>query len=449
MRAGERASGVPLTELMERAGRAVAAEARRFSAGRPVLILCGPGNNGGDGYVAARVLSDWGHDVTVARSGDPTSELARAAAADWTGTTVTLSESKPGPFVVDALFGIGLSRPLDDRLATPLARLVGSAEFSLAVDLPSGLLADSGRGEAPPVTATLALGALKPAHLLMPGLARCGTVLLGPLGPEPDSDTNRLARPAIRPPAIDAQKFTRGLVAVVGGPMHGAGRLAARAALSAGAGYVRLHPPEPVFPEPDALVVEVAGDAPALTDALQDERIKAVVIGPGLGRDRAAGARLDAALACDRPLVVDGDALSLLGTTVAERLKRRSAPSILTPHSGEFSRLTGGDDRNALTASRALARTTGAVIVHKGPATVIAAPDGRARIGSGTSWLSTAGTGDVLSGTVAARLAVGCDPFQGAAEAVWLHGRAAALAGPAFHADDLIRHLPAALTECL
>ncbi len=449
MRAAERASGVPLDELMERAGRAVAEQARRFAGGRPILVLCGPGNNGGDGTVAARVLAEWGHEVAVARGGEPTSELARSAAGRWAGTAVPLREAEPRPLVVDALFGVGLTRPLEASIAVPLARLVEAAEFSLAVDLPSGLFSDSGTGDAPGVTATLALGALKPAHLLMPGLARCGTVLLDTLGLAPGSDARQLARPALRPPEPDAQKFTRGLVAVVGGSMHGAGRLSARAALSAGAGYVRLHPPEPVFPEPDALVVTVAPDAPTVAEALNDDRVGAVVIGPGLGRDTAAEERLDAALASGRPLVIDGDALSLIGTAITGRLAGRSAPVILTPHSGEFARLTGGDDRDALTASLALAAATGAVVVHKGAATVIAAPDGRARIGSGTSWLSTAGTGDVLSGAVAARLAVGGDPFAGAADAVWLHARAAALAGPAFHADDLIRHLPAALAECL
>ena len=448
MRAAERSSGVPLDELMERAGRAVAQQARRFAAGRPVLVLCGPGDNGGDGYVAARMLTEWGHAVTVARSGEPASDLARGAAERWTGATVPLSEAEASPLVVDALFGVGLSRPLREEIAAPVRRLVEAAEIALAVDLPSGLMADEATGDARSVTATLALGALKPAHLLMPGMARCGTVLLDPLGLEPRSAAHRLVRPRLSAPATDAQKFTRGLVAVIGGPMHGAGRLSARAALSAGAGYVRLHPPGPVFPEPDALVVTVTR-ADAVAGALADDRIGAAVIGPGLGRDMVAKARLDATLSSGRPLVIDGDALSLLGTSVVDRLRGRSAPAILTPHSGEFARLTGGDDRDALTAARALASASGAVVVHKGAATVIATPDGRARIGSGTSWLSTAGTGDVLSGTVAARLAVGGDPFEGAAEAVWLHARAATLAGPAFHADDLVRHLPAALAECL
>lgn len=448
MRAAERASGVALDELMERAGLAVAAEARRFANGRPILVLCGPGNNGGDGWVAARWLAEWGHDVAVAQAADPATDLARAARSRWTGAVSSLEEAAPRPLVVDSLFGVGLSRPLDEAIAAQLRRLAGAAELVLAVDVPSGLFCDYGRDlGAVRADVTLALGALKPAHRLMPGLDFCGTVLLDRLGLDADSDTYDLVRPSLPEPERDAHKFTRGLVAVVGGSMHGAGRLAARAALSSGAGYVRLLTMEPVRSDPDALVIQVAD---TLGDQLVDGRIGAVVVGPGLGRDSAARDRLQVALDSGRPLVIDGDALSLLGEDAADRLVPRRAPTVLTPHSGEFARLGGNGEADKITATRGLARATGAVVVHKGPDTVIAVPDGRVRVSAaGPSWLSTAGSGDVLAGTVAARLAVTGGGFEAASEAVWLHARAAQLAGPAFHADDLMALLPAALSECL
>lgn len=447
MRAAERASGVPLADLMERAGRAVAEQARRFAAGRPILVLCGPGNNGGDGWVAARWLAEWGGEVVVASLGEPGTDLARAAREGWTGAVETLGEVSPRAVLVDALFGVGLTRPLEPAIARPLHRLAEMAEFVLAVDLPSGLMSDDGRdGGAATADVTLALGALKPAHVLMPGLERCGHVLLEPLGLEVVSEASALARPRLSAPARDAHKFTRGLVAVLGGAMAGAGRLAARAALSAGAGYVRLHTLASVGAEPDALVVDQAAD---IAEALSDDRIGAAVIGPGLGRDASPRERLDAALASDRALVVDGDALSLLADSVADRLCERHAPTVLTPHAGEFERMmTGGSDKIAVT--RALAAATGAVVVHKGTDTVIVAPDGRVRVSvAGPSWLATAGSGDVLAGAVAARLAVTGRPFDAAAQAVWLHARAARLAGPAFHADELIGCLPRAIAECL
>lgn len=448
MSAAERVSGVALDELMERAGLAVAGEAHRFAAGRPILVLCGPGNNGGDGWVAARRLAEWGHDVAVAQAADPATDLARAVRSRWTGAVSSLGDAVPRPLLVDSLFGVGLSRPLDEAMAAPLQRLVDAAEFVLAVDLPSGLSSDDGRDlGAVRANVTLALGVLKPAHRLMPGLEFCGTLLLDRLGLEVDSDVCELARPHLHPPARGAQKFTRGLVAVVGGVMHGAGRLAARAALSAGGGYVRLLTTEPVRRDPDALVVQVAE---TLADQLADERIGAVVAGPGLGRDSAARDRLQVALDSGHPLVIDGDALSLLGTEATDRLASRVAPIVLTPHSGEFARLGGDVEADKITATRSLAQATGAVVVHKGPDTVIAAPDGRVRLSvAGPSWLSTAGSGDVLAGTVAARLAVADDGFDAAGEAVWLHSRAARLVGPAFHADDLIPLLPVALSECL
>lgn len=256
-----------------------------------------------------------------------------------------------------------------------------------------------------------------------------------------------IARPRLAPPSRDAHKYSRGLVAVVQGEMPGAAMLAARAAMHGGAGYVKLVGQAPTGGQPDALV-RVATES--LADVLADDRLGALVIGPGLGHGSVMSRWLSDALASDRPLVVDGDALTALGSAAAERLAGRPAPTILTPHSGEFDRMFGASDAAKPDRTLVAARATGAVIVHKGADTLVAAPDGRiAGKSDAPSWLSTAGTGDVLAGLTGARLAAGLDPFEAACEAVWLHARVAELAGPAFIADDLVPLVPRAIGECL
>ncbi|MGB3846506.1 MAG: NAD(P)H-hydrate epimerase, partial [Sphingopyxis sp.] len=244
MRAAEAAcagAGTSLAELMERAGVAVADLVWRMSAGAPVLVLCGPGNNGGDGYVAARLLAGRGAAVRVAALADPATDLAKAARAAWTGPVETLGEATaPAPLVVDALFGVGLSRPVDAGLAAVLRRFAGARV--LAVDVPSGIDADAQHDWAPPLPAdvTLALGALKPAHVLLPAAASCGAVRLAPIGIAAERAMRTLPVPAAVTPDAGAHKFTRGMVLVRSGPMPGAARLAAAAALRGGAGYVVL-----------------------------------------------------------------------------------------------------------------------------------------------------------------------------------------------------------------
>jgi len=453
MRAAEAAvfaSGVPQDELMERAGVAVAREAGRFAMGRRVLVLAGPGNNGGDAYVAARHLQAGGLDVTVAALGEPKVGSAAAMRAQWEGRLVPFLEAKTRLMLVDGLFGTGLARALDGAVADKLQALVAAAEFSLAIDLPSGLGTDDAADFGAPrgTSATLALGALKPAHLLAEGLARTGDVLLADIGIPVTSQWRTIARPRLSVPALNAHKYARGYVLVLAGAMPGAARLAARAALASGAGYVAMV--RGGGEGPDALVHIRPADMDDLRARLADDRIGAVLIGPGLGRDSRAEELLDAAFASGHPLVLDGDALSLLGTNLAHRLDQATGRVWLTPHAGEFERMFGPSTADKVTRTLAAAQS-GATVLHKGPDTVITDPAGEVRVLAGASrWLSTAGTGDVLAGILAARVAVGGkDAVDVAADAEWLHARAAQLAGPAFLADQLIEYLPTALAECL
>lgn len=449
MRAAEEAvfaSGVPQAELMERAGAAVARAAARFAMGRPVLVLAGPGNNGGDAMVAARLLDESGHDVMVAALGEPKEGAAAAMRAKWTGRVVGLADAPARPIVVDGLFGTGLTRPLTPEIVDQLQRLVSAAHFTLAIDLPSGMDTDFGRDlGAAGATVTLSLGALKPTHLLGNGLDRCGHVLLDDIGIPVATTWRTVAVPRLSTPGAHSQKYTRGLVAVLQGRMPGAARLASNAALHGGAGYV-VRVGDDDGHGPNAIVHRPIAEFDTL---LNDERTGAVVVGPGLGRDEGMGACLDAAIASARPLVLDGDALSLIGRDVG-RLRGRAAPTCLTPHSGEFDSMFGEGQGSKIDRTLAAAAETGAVIVHKGADTVIATPQGDVRVHAGGSpWLSTAGTGDILAGLLGARLAGGVTPLAAAETAVWLHGRAAQLAGPAFAADDLIPCLPRAIAECL
>jgi hydroxyethylthiazole kinase-like uncharacterized protein yjeF len=440
MRAAENvaiAGGATVESLMDRAGREIATAVRRLGGASPVLIVCGPGNNGGDGYVAARLLKDAGLDVRVAALSEPRTEAAKAARRGWSAAVEPFAEAAPAPVIVDALFGIGLSRPLDPVTATKLSALVESATLSIAIDLPSGISTDDGciLGDVPKFDVTLALGAVKPSHLLQPAARLCGKVRILDIGVPIRSRARVLDRPALTPPGPEAHKFTRGMVAVIGGAMPGAARLASLAAMHAGAGYVLLL--GDAQGAPDALVHK-----PYSPDALSDARIGALLVGPGLGRDAEAQAKLDAALATDHPLVIDGGALHLIDP---DAVKRRSGPVILTPHGGEFTAMFGRSDANKIDAARNAAVRSGAIVVFKGADTVIAAPDERATVSRPASvWLSTAGTGDVLAGAIAAMLSTGIHPYDAAAAGVWLHGDAARRLGRAFIADDLARALTAA-----
>lgn len=427
-------------DLMARAGQKVAEQVRRLAAGAEVLIMCGPGNNGGDGYVAANALRRTGHAVRVAAIAEPITAAAAAARGDWAGPVDRLADSAPAPVVVDALFGTGLSRPLSGEVCRTAGRIIDAARLSIAVDLPSGVSTDDGANlsEIPPVNLTLALGAVKPAHVLQPSAARCGDVRLLDIGVKVESSVRTAGAPRLTAPPAGAHKYARGLVAVIAGRMPGAAALAASAAGHGGAGYVRL-----LGSATDRLPHAIVRQRFS-AEALADERIGAVVVGPGLGRDEGARERLAAALACRRPLVIDGDALHLLGE------KPLGVPTVLTPHAGEFAALFGDCGGSKIERAQDAARRSNAVVVFKGADTVIAAPDGRAVVHfDAPAWLATAGTGDVLAGIIAAQLGGGTDILTAAVNGVWLHAQSARLSGPAFIADDLVAHLPAAFGACL
>ncbi len=432
------ATGTSVHVLMERAGAAVAEAAWRFAGTPPTLILCGPGNNGGDGYVAARHLAARGVSVRVAASDEPRTEAARVAREGWRGPVETLSGARPAPLLIDCLYGTGLRRGLEDAEAERLMALAAAARLRIAVDLPSGIAGDDGAllSPVPDFDLTVALGALKPAHRLQPAARHCGRVAVADIGlGEIAADLHEIGRPHLPAPGPDDHKYTRGLVAVVGGKMAGAGLLSASAAQRL-AGYVTLSG-------------DHAGGAMALVhrDGLDDARIGAVVIGPGLGRDEAAAARLDEALRSGHPLLVDADALMLLGAP--ERLRALAHIPVLTPHEGEFVALFGPLPGGKVERVRAAAVRANAVVVLKGADSVVAHPDGRAAIAPpAPAWLASAGTGDVLAGIVAA-LMPRHPPFEAACAGLWLHGEAARRAGPGLIADDLIRHLPRALEMCL
>jgi hydroxyethylthiazole kinase-like uncharacterized protein yjeF len=447
MRAAEAravAAGTPVDELMERAGLAAAEAIRRYAGPLPALVLCGPGNNGGDGYVIARALRERGVDVRVAALAEPATQAARSAQERWGGPCEALAGAEPAPLLIDALFGTGLRRPLDAAAAARLAALAAAAGVRVAVDLPSGAATDDGSllSPVPDFDLTIAFATLKPSHLLQPAARHMGRIVVADIGIEAESRLVEIGRPRVRAPGPDDHKYRRGLVLVIGGAMPGAAALAAGAALRGGAGYVVLAGEGGTVPE--AVVRRPAAE---LAHLLADARVTAVLVGPGLGRGEGARRTLETVLASPHPLVLDGDALWLLGENANPG--KRLSPTIATPHEGEFGRAFG-DGGGKIEAACSAAARTGMTIVYKGADTVVAAPDGRAAVAPPRPhWLATAGTGDVLAGLVAARLAGGGDPFGAACAAVWLHGRAAALAGPGMIADDLADRVAAALAECL
>lgn len=449
MRAAEAraiAAGTTVESLMDRAGLAVAEAAWRFGGKREVLVLCGPGNNGGDGYVAARALKARGAKVRVAALGDPRTPAAIAARGWWDGPVESLDTAASAPVLVDALFGTGLSRALDEDVATPFAALVEAASFSIAVDIPSGLGTDDGAllAPVPAFDLTLALGALKPAHRLQPAASLCGRVIVADIGIPIQSQWSELSPPTLTAPGPGDHKYSRGMALVIGGGMPGAARLAATAALRSGAGIVRLYGGQG---GPDALICRPLDDLQA---GLEDSRTHAVLIGPGFGADDDDGVLFDRALDSGRALIIDAGAIRMMRDKGLDRLAALPCMAILTPHDGEFDALFGAGTGSKINRALAAARQSGAVIVHKGPDTVIAAPDGQIAIAPpNSSWLSTGGTGDVLAGIITAMRARGLDAFAAAAAGVWLHAEVARRAGPAFIADDLAKHLPAAIASSL
>ena len=442
-------AGIAVETLMARAGAAATEAIDRFAGPLPALILCGPGNNGGDGYVIARMLRQRGVSVRVASLGEPQSAAAQAARSGWGAEVESLLSAEGAPLLIDALFGTGLRRGLEETASTALMRLAGEARIRAAVDMPSGVATDSGAilSPVPDFDVTVTFATLKPCHLLQPAARHMGRLVIADIGVEAESALFELGRPKLPPPGPDDHKYRRGYAAVVAGEMPGASALSAAAALKSGAGYVRLVTKSPVQGIPHAIVQ--SHEAPRRH--FGDSRIGAFAVGPGLGRSQSARGLLQELLDAPQPLVLDADALYLLaeGEGGAERLQKLQRTAILTPHGAEFDRLFGPLPGGKVDRARIAADRSQAVVVYKGPDTVVAAPDGRAAISaSGSPWLASAGTGDVLAGAVAAMRARGLPAFEAACAGVWLHGRAGLLAGAGLIADDLVGKLPVALEEC-
>ena len=461
------AGGTPGIDLMETAGRAVADTVSRRWPVRPATVLCGPGNNGGDGFVAARLLAERGWPVRLALLGsvEALRNDAATAAAQWQGPVETLATGAldDATLVVDAIFGAGLSRPIEGA-AREVVEAIGLRGLPvIAVDVPSGVDGATGevRGAAPHASATVTFFRKKPGHLLLPGREYCGDMVLAQIGiPDrvlegiaPDTAANDPSWWISDFPRLHStsHKYTRGHALVAGGMMTGAGRLAARSALRVGAGLVTLAAPEAAFPIYAAtltgVIVHAVSGLEAFETLLADKRRNAALIGPGLGVGAETRETTLAVLGAQKRAVLDADALTSFAQDRGALFAAIRSPCVMTPHEGEFARLFDPGGSKPERARRA-ARQSDAVIVLKGADTVIAAPDGRVVINANAPpELATAGSGDVLAGLVLGLLAQGMDPFAAAAAAVWLHGDAASRIGVGLVSEDLISTLAPALRD--
>lgn len=463
------AAGVSGVDLMAAAGRAVAdAIQARWSTGTAV-VLCGPGNNGGDGFVIAQRLRQSGWRVRLALLGDKAALKEDAAwhAGLWEGDVQPMAPSvlEEADLVVDALFGAGLARDIDGVAATVLSEVARRQLPVCAVDIPSGVDGATGalRGIAVQTALTVTFFRKKPGHVLLPGRVLCGETVVADIGiPESVLET---VMPSIFEnappmwlhhfpwPRLEAHKYERGHVLVMGGATTtGAARLVALAASRIGAGLVTVAAPKEAWQvyaaSLNSIMVEAMEDGD-LAPALRDRRRNALVLGPGAGLTDQTRHNVLSAAASGRPLVLDADALTIFEDDPDQLFSALKGPCVLTPHDGEYQRLfSAGGDR--LARARYAARKSAAVVVLKGPDTVIAEPGGRAVINSNASaWLATAGSGDVLAGMVAGLLAQGMPVFEAACAAVWIHGAAGTLAGPGLMSEDLPGLLPHVLRQLL
>ncbi len=456
------AARTPGVVLMENAGASVAREIVGRWLIRPITILCGPGNNGGDGFVTARHLAEAGWPVRLALLGprDQLTAEARHHAERWKGPVEPLTSAAldGAELIVDALFGAGLDRALDGDAAETLAAAAGKAVPIIAIDVPSGVMGDTGEGlGAVAADLTITFFRKKPGHLLLPGRLLCGEIVVADIGipssvletivPDTFENDPALWLELLPRPKGDGNKYSRGHALISGGyPMTGAARMAARGAARAGAGLTTIAVSEAALPIYAAAVTSVmvhpvAGEED-FARLLDDKRISAFLIGPGAGAGEETRTRALAMLGTGRATVLDADAITCFQEDPGALDKAIAGACVITPHEGEFGHLfDNSGDR--LTRTRAAAHRCGAVIVLKGTDTVIAAPDGRAIINANAPpTLATAGAGDVLSGILLGFLAQGMDPFFAAAAAVWFHGAAAGAFGPGLLAEDLPDLLP-------
>ena len=465
------ASGVPGIALMEKAGRAVADAVARHPLGTRVLVVAGPGNNGGDGFVAARVLSERGYPVRLTLLGDAAALKGDAAEAAkrWKGTVEAAAPKAVAGagVIVDALFGAGLNRVVGGEARALIEAMNASGAKIVAVDLPSGINGASGAvmGIAVKAAESVTFFRRKPGHLLLPGRLHAGKVRVADIGIA-DSVLDQVKPGAfVNGPALwgqqfpipkrDGHKYARGHAVVMSGGMSftGAARLAARCALRAGAGLVTLASPRDALAvnaaASTAVMVRAVDGADELKRLLADQRFNAIVLGPGLGVGAATRDLVLTALDGQRAVVLDADALTSFEDDASALFARTAErPVVLTPHQGEFARLfksalQGSENESKLGLTRAAAKASGAMVLLKGADTVIAAPDGRAAIcENAPAWLATAGSGDVLAGMIAGLLAQGMLPFEAACGGAWLHGEAGNEAGPGLIAEDLPEALP-------
>ena len=463
------AAGISGGELMANAGTAVAEALTARFVRTPAIVLCGPGNNGGDGFVVARRLAQAGWPVRVAMLGarERLRGDAAAAAAAWTGTTLALEPAvlEGAGLVIDALFGAGLARPLEGVALATIEALQDAGLPVVAVDVPSGLDGDTGQvlGAAARATLTVTFHRPKPGHLLLPGRELAGELVVADIGIPNDvtarlgirlrANGPRLWRRLVPRRTAASHKYSHGHALVLGGGIasSGASRMAARAALRAGAGLVTVVCPEAALAthaaQLTAVMVAPFADQAGFERQLEDPRRNAVLLGPGAGVGEALCQQVLAALASRRTCVLDADALTSFADRPAELFAAIAGPCLLTPHEGEFRRLFDLEG-DKLTRARAAALRSGAVVLLKGADTVVAAPDGRAIIQpDAPATLATAGSGDVLAGIALGLLAQGMPVFEAAAAAVWLHAAAAESLGPGLIAEDLIEALPGALAR--
>jgi hydroxyethylthiazole kinase-like uncharacterized protein yjeF len=469
------AAGTPGFALMLSAGQAVAEAAMELVEEGAILVVAGPGNNGGDGFVAAAELAARGREVSVILlcERDSLQGDAASAARGWKHPVLPFNPQAIGKpaLIIDALFGAGLDRPVTGEPHDVIEAINANGAPVLAVDLPSGINGTSGAvmGVAVRATETVTFFRRKPAHLLLPGRIHCGRVRVADIGIDPHvleeikpqtyENIPQTWREAFPVPRIDGHKYGRGHAIVVSGDIAatGAARMSARGSLRAGAGLVTLASPR------DALAVNAAALTAVMvrpTDSvvefaelLADKRFNACVIGPGAGLGERTRNFVLTALSAKRGLVLDADALTSFAEApdrLFEAIKASDDPQVvLTPHEGEFPRLFSDISnkhplRSKLERVRAAAERSGAIVLLKGPDTVVASPDGRATIAANAPpWLATAGAGDVLSGVIAGLLAQGVAAFEAASMGVWMHGEAAREAGPGLIAEDLPEVMPA------
>jgi hydroxyethylthiazole kinase-like uncharacterized protein yjeF len=458
------AAGTSVGELMERAGSAVAAEVARRFGPRSTVVLAGPGDNGGDGYIVARQLAERGFDVRVEAMASPTGEAARGAAARWTGETRPLAERpRGGDLVIDALFGAGLNRPLAPDLAAMARGLERAGADVVAIDVPSGLAGDTGRplgGACFRAGLTVTFHRMKPAHALQPGRSLCGEVVVADIGLGEASASLFVNEPKLWLarfpwPGVTAHKNNRGRLIVVSGEAWstGAARLSARAGLRIGAGLVTVLSP------PEALAVNAAHLEAVMLRPFETEleleaaasQAEAVVIGPAAGVSEATLSNVLALARTGAALVIDADALTVFRDEPEELFSALDRDDVLTPHPGEFERVFPGllaKSPERITAAREAAARAGAVVLLKGPDTVIASPDGRAAVNvNGSRWLATAGSGDALSGFIGGLVAQGMESFESACAGAFIHSACAAHFGPGLISEDLPGLAPRVLLE--